>query len=130
MVERAFVNAPASRIGTVDAAERRDVMSGSLVAGIYDKTEDRISAHEKLLARSDKQLQSSEAVRPAQGNEDSGGIGGPVGDILSGALGQPKRKGRQRQGVFEAAAKSAARSIGTQIGRTIIRGVLGSLFKR
>ena len=132
VVERAFVQAPSSRIGTIDAAERKDVMRKSLVAGIYDQAEDRESAYEKLKARADKE--EREAVRPARGQEDAGGIGGPVGDILSGALSgaatKKKGRGRQRQGVIEAAAKSAARSIGSQIGRTIIRGVLGSLFKR
>lgn len=131
VVERAYVKAPSSRIGTVDASERRQTMQKSLVAGIYDTTEDRESAYEKLKARADEQLKQTEQVRPARGDADTGGIGGPVGDILSGALGaKPKGRGRQRQSVFEAAAKSAARSIGSQIGRTIIRGVLGSLFKR
>jgi hypothetical protein len=37
-------------------------------------------------------------------------------------------KGRKRESVGEAFVKNAARSIGSQIGRRIIRGVLGSLF--
>lgn len=137
IVERAFVNAPASRIGTIDADERKTLMEGSLVAGIYDTTIDRDSAYEKLSSRAEQIAADSKPVQPAPGTDDSpfgglGGIGGPVGDILSGALGGDSKgsKGRQRQGVFEAAAKSAARSIGSQLGRTIIRGVLGSLFKR
>jgi hypothetical protein len=36
--------------------------------------------------------------------------------------------GRQRQTAGEAMFKSAARSIGSTIGRQIIRGVLGSIF--
>jgi hypothetical protein len=43
------------------------------------------------------------------------------GDILGG-------RGRRREGAVEAIAKSAARVIGSQIGRALIRGVLGSLF--
>ncbi|HKK16064.1 MAG TPA: helicase HerA-like domain-containing protein, partial [Gammaproteobacteria bacterium] len=38
-----------------------------------------------------------------------------------------KATGRQRQGVAEALIKSAARSIGSQLGRQLIRGILGSL---
>jgi uncharacterized protein len=34
----------------------------------------------------------------------------------------------RRQGVGEAMVKSAARTIGSQLGREILRGVLGSLF--
>jgi len=35
---------------------------------------------------------------------------------------------RGREDVFEAAAKSAARAIGSNLGRQIIRGVLGAMF--
>ena len=35
-----------------------------------------------------------------------------------------------RQGVGEAFVKSAARSIGSQLGRQLLRGVLGSLSRR
>jgi hypothetical protein len=37
------------------------------------------------------------------------------------------RGGRQTQGLIEAMANSAARSVGSQAGRALIRGVLGSL---
>ena len=35
---------------------------------------------------------------------------------------------RRREDVFEAAAKSAARAIGSSLGRQLIRGALGALF--
>ncbi|MGD8846285.1 MAG: DUF853 family protein, partial [Desulfobacteraceae bacterium] len=38
--------------------------------------------------------------------------------------------GRRRQSAGEAMLKSAARAIGSQIGRQIIRGALGSIFGR
>ena len=66
----------------------------------------------------------------APGKEGSSGIGGPVGDILNGALdGLAGKRNRRSDSVFEAAAKSAARSIGSSFGRTLVRGILGSLFK-
>ena len=46
-------------------------------------------------------------------------------DILFGRRGP--RGGRQSEGLVEALAKSAARSVGSQTGRALIRGVLGSL---
>jgi hypothetical protein len=48
-----------------------------------------------------------------------------VSDILFGRTGP--RGGRQTQGVLEAATKSAARAIGSELGRQILRGVLGSI---
>ncbi|MBA7494053.1 hypothetical protein ES702_04622 [subsurface metagenome] len=40
-----------------------------------------------------------------------------------------KKPGRQRQGIVETMAKSAARSIGSQIATQLMRGNLGSLLK-
>ncbi|MGH1360695.1 MAG: helicase HerA-like C-terminal domain-containing protein [Burkholderiaceae bacterium] len=128
IVQRAFLNAPGSRIGPITDAERAQVMQRSVVAGIYDQSIDRESAHEMLQARAEKI--ADKPVEPAKGDGDSGGIGGPIGDILSGALdGLAGKRNKRSDSVFEAAAKSAARSIGSTLGRTLIRGVLGSLFK-
>ncbi|MEZ5739469.1 MAG: DUF853 domain-containing protein [Burkholderiaceae bacterium] len=130
IVERAYVCAPASRIGPATDAEKAEVMRRSIVAGVYDAVSDRESAYEKLRDRAAQAAAQAEAekVKPA---ENPLGIGGPIGEILGQALGTTPTKsgGRQRQTVFEAAFKSAARSIGSGVGRTIVRGILGSLFK-
>jgi hypothetical protein len=47
-------------------------------------------------------------------------------EILFGRRGP--RGGQQTQGLVEAMAKSAARAVGSQAGRALLRGVLGSLF--
>jgi hypothetical protein len=53
-----------------------------------------------------------------------------LGGIFGGSpLGNSSRASN-RQGVGEAMMKSAARSIGSAVGREIIRGVLGSIFKK
>ena len=55
-----------------------------------------------------------------------GGWLGGLGDLLGG--GTPGRgSGARGDSVLEAAAKSAVRAIGTQLGREIVRGVLGSI---
>ena len=51
VVERAFILPPHSRIGPATADERRAAMRRSLVAGVYENTVDRESAHEVLKAR-------------------------------------------------------------------------------
>jgi hypothetical protein len=48
-----------------------------------------------------------------------------VSDILFGKTGP--RGGKQSQGLIEAVSKSAARAIGSELGRQVIRGVLGSI---
>jgi len=131
VVERAFIVPPQGQIGPVSDAQRRQLMQNSLVAGAYDKTVDRESAHEILRARANQaaeaaasQAQHKQAENAASSGDSSGGIGGLLGDILGSGGG----RGGRREGAVEALTKSAARAIGSQVGRSIIRGVLGSLF--
>jgi DNA helicase HerA-like ATPase len=122
IVERAFVLPPGSRLGPVTPEERAAVIKNSLVAGVYEKMEDRESAYEKLTQRVKEQTASQQpaATTPTAG----GGMFGALGDLLGGSTGP---RGGRREGVMEMAAKSAARAIGSQVGREIIRGVLGSI---
>ncbi len=122
IVERAFILPPASRIGPLNADERQTVIKGSLVYGVYEKTEDRESAYEKLKASAPAAVP---AQAPAPAPSSGGGFFGGLGDLFGGARGP--RGGVGREGVAEALAKSAARAIGSQVGREIIRGVLGSI---
>ncbi|MDA0276635.1 MAG: DUF853 family protein, partial [Proteobacteria bacterium] len=127
IVERAFVVPPASRLGPLEAAERKAVIEASTVFGHYEKMVDRESAYEKLTARVADTPQQSGTPLPAPGAEPAsgGGAGGAIRDALFGRTGP--RGGRQSQGIVESMAKSAARAIGSGIGRQILRGVLGSI---
>jgi len=118
VVERAFVVPPGSRLGPLDAAERKAVIESSTVYGHYEKAVDRESAYERLKARAAEK----QAEAPASA---SGGAGGMLNDLLFGKTGP--RGGKQSRGIVEAMATSAARSIGSGVGREILRGVLGSI---
>ena len=54
MAERTLVRPPWSRLGTVTDAERQETLAASPVAGKYDRTVDRESAHEILAGRAEK----------------------------------------------------------------------------
>ena len=123
VVERALVLPPGSRLGAVTAEERAATIKASLLAGVYDKVEDRESAYEKLAQRVQEQQAAQPAAAAAQSG--SGGLFGSLGGLLGGATGP---RGGHRDGIAELAAKSAACAIGSQVGRQIIRGVLGSIF--
>ena len=127
IVERAFVAPPGTRIGPVTAQEREKLIQSSAVAGIYDKTEDRESAYEKLAQHVTQRAGETAAPAPgaAQPAAAGGGLFGALGSILGGSTGP---RGGRREGAVELAAKSAARAIGSQVGREIIRGVLGGIF--
>jgi DNA helicase HerA-like ATPase len=118
VTERAFVVPPGSQLGPIGEAERKAIIAASPLAGHYEKQVDRESAYEKLKARAEQVAQEkAQQEQPKQGSLAS--------DILFGKTGP--RGGKQSQGLIEAMAKSAARTVGSQVGRELIRGVLGSL---
>jgi uncharacterized protein len=129
VVERAYVCPPHGQIGPVTPEERRNLMTTSLAAGIYDQPVDRESAYERLKARSQpSEVPANEVRVPAlQASTSTGqtsGILGELGSLLGGSVGP---RGGHREGIIEAMVKSGARSVGSQIGGQIVRGVLGSM---
>src|SRR5688500_2131630 len=54
VVERAFIVPPASHVGPLDEAERKQAMRNSAVLVKYEKTVDRESAYEKLKGRTEQ----------------------------------------------------------------------------
>jgi uncharacterized protein len=124
IVERTLIRPPSSRIGPATAEERQTVMSRSPVAGRYDQVIDRESAHEVLKQRGERAAAEAAAAQDAERARAEEARAG------ASAAGGGSRGGRQRQGPLEAMITSAARSIGSQIGRQILRGVLGSLARR
>ncbi len=113
IVERSFIVQPGSQRGPLTPEERTKLIQSSDVYGHYEKTVDRESAYEKLKLRVEE--------KPAEKTQSSN----PVSDILFGKTGP--RGGRQSPGVIDAITKSAARSIGSELGRQVLRGVLGSI---
>lgn len=130
VTERAWVLAPGSRIGPATEDERKQLIANSLVAGTYEKTVDRESAYEKLrgsvptVANGGKGAGGAPAGQPA-GEQDSGWLG-TAGEIF-GTLTKGTGKTGRGDSILESMAKSAARTVGSQVGRELIRGVLGSL---
>ncbi|MDQ0142475.1 helicase HerA-like C-terminal domain-containing protein [Cupriavidus necator] len=130
VTERAWVLAPGSRIGPATEDERRQLIANSLVAGRYEQTVDRESAYEKLrgsvptVANGGKGAGGAPAGPPA-GEQGSGWLG-TAGEIF-GTLTKGTGKSGRGDSILESMAKSAARTVGSQVGRELIRGVLGSL---
>ena len=118
IVERAFVLPPHSRIGPISPQERTTAIKGSLVAGVYEQLIDRESAYEVLKARREK---VATAQQPGPGPASPGSV---FADVLGSVFGGG---GARRQSAGEAMVKSAARAVGSEVGRQIIRGVLGSM---
>jgi DNA helicase HerA-like ATPase len=111
VVQRILVAPPQSQIGPITPEQRAALIRQSGVYGVYENEVDRESAYEILQARA-KQL-------AAQGEQEA-----------ASAPGTRSRGAKGRETAFEAFTKSAARSLGRQIGHQLVRGILGSLLGR
>ena len=111
---------PASRIGPITPEERQAIIAASPVAGVYEKAVDRESAYEKLKGR-------AAAATPAGEGSAAPAAGGGFLDSVKDSLGGLMTGSGRKDSMVEAMAKSAARTIGSSVGREIVRGALGSL---
>jgi DNA helicase HerA-like ATPase len=107
MVQRVLVAPPQSRIGPLSEAERAALIASSPLQGRYDKPIDRESAYEVLMGRKAWRLKLNPASRrrrrvspnrPAN-SRHGGGAGAEVGDAPG----------------------------GEQLGKQLVRGLMGSL---
>ena len=133
-VERTLICPPRCRIGAITPEERRTQRMRSPVGGKYDTAVNRESAYEMLSKRAEAAAgtvppspppapRTASTQRPpsssAQPPEAGGGIGQKLNEWLFGTS--------RRQGAVEAMAKSTMRTVGNQLGRQLLRGVLGGL---
>jgi hypothetical protein len=121
VTERAFVVPPGSQIGPITAEQRKALLAGSLVTGAYDQPVDRDSAYEKLKGRAAAGADAAQRAQP----QPRGSGASALDELVFGRTGP---RGGHHPGLVEKAASSAVRSIGSAIGRQIVRGVLGSIF--
>ena len=109
VVDRALVYPVASQLAPIAPAERNERINVSPIASTYKTTVDRESAYEMLRSRA--AAAQIAAPQPEQGAAARTRAAPPS----------------QTQTLLEGFAKSAARSIGTQVGSHLVRGILGSL---
>ena len=146
VTQRVFVIPPGSQIGPITPEQRTALLKNSLVAGVYEQVVDRKSAYERLNGRvaaapgqtgnapagmpvgtGGGSIGSGGAGVPAEPGGGDGNGGGMLGSLKDAIFGSTGPRGGRHAGLAEKAAASAVRSIGSAVGREIIRGVLGSL---
>ncbi|MEM7008230.1 MAG: helicase HerA-like domain-containing protein [Thermodesulfobacteriota bacterium] len=103
IVEKALIRPPYSQMGPIEHRARNTIIQNSIIYGFYEKLVDRESAYELLQKRAEQTPKSKTKAK--------------------------KKPARQRQGIMETMAKSAARSVGRQIANKLMRGILGSILK-
>ncbi len=113
IVQRAHILPPQSSFGTLDELARRGIINNSSLGEKYDTVVDRESAYEIL---QEKALRDKEKIQKEQ-------------ELALKEKASKKAAGRPKTSMVEKAANSAVTAIGRELGRSILRGILGS-FKR
>ncbi|TCD14072.1 helicase HerA-like domain-containing protein [Oricola cellulosilytica] len=155
VVQRTLIRPPSSRLGPLEDGERREFIKLSPVAGQYDETVDRESAFEMLAKRAEEATaaEEREQQREEEEHREDRRSRWTLPDFDDDDYDDDDRDGRRRrsssssrrksssrkrstrrrssgrQTVTEAAMKSLARSVSSQLGRALVRGILGSLKK-
>ena len=133
MVERAYILPPQGQIGPITDQERNQVISQSLVYGVYEKLIDRESAYEILSERQDllkveqeKAAQEKEAIVQQR-------------ELLkqqreAERLARADERARKAQGggfledFIKQVGKTTQRQITNKVGRSITRSIFGTFF--
>lgn len=121
---------PESRLGPATPDERRMVIQASPVYGKYEETVDRESAFEVLKVRADQVAAQEAAAEQTELEAKAEAQRQKEAERQYKAQNYGRPRARAAQDPMSKMVNSAVRSMGTQIGRQIIRGVLGNLFKR
>lgn len=124
IVERAMVIAPESKMGPLGEEGMNRAINQSPLYGRYEDAVDRESAYEKLSVEGFNTLGQAAGGEgnktPVAEKPAGGGLMGGLNDLLFGTTGP---RGGKHDGIVQTAAKSMARDL----GRQILRGVLGSI---
>ena len=106
IVERALIRPPESRLGPATPDERKKVMAGSPVVGVYEALKDRESAYEQL-----EELREDEAEAEQKAAKEKAAA----------------EKEEQAEKAKTAASKPARKSTRMSMGESVFRSVLRSV---
>lgn len=144
IVQRTLIKAPASRVGPLSPQERGIMIQTDAIGDKYDTLIDRESA-EEILAAKGQQAAAAAAEAKAQVAADKEAAIAAKAQAKADAT-AAKELARQQavaareaakpsmaEKMVQSAARSAATSVGRQLagsfGKSLVRGILGSLFK-
>lgn len=113
VVQRAYILPPFSQIGPITMQARQSIIKNSQFYKKYENLEDRNSAYEMLKKNVEKK--TPEKSYPERGRQTGSGQ-------------QRKPAGRRSDSIPTAIIKSAGRAVSSQLGREIVRGIMGSIF--
>lgn len=151
MVQRTLICPPSTRVGPCDLSERTAAMSSDGIGDKYNQSIDRDSAYEMIRGRVQAPAGPGKAVPPrpqvAPPPVEPSSMPAPAPAPAPVEAPQPRQApsavqpsawletlmggglSRNKDSFVEALGKSVLRSAGSQIGRQVTRGILGSIFR-
>ena len=132
IVERAKILFPLSQIGAITDDQRRDLIRKSRIYGVYDKSFDRESAYEVLVAqqkqeekRLQKEAEEEEKRKAKEAKEKE-----RARSTSSRSTTTTRKKKSAGAKALEKTLNTTATTIGRNLGNSIVRSILGSIFKK
>lgn len=131
VVERAFILPPQSKFGTIDDDLRKQVIDNSSLNIKYNRVIDNESAYEMLIEKNKKEIEEQQAekerleLEKLQAKELKEQE--KLKDKEQKELERLRKKASSKTTPVDRVANSAMSAIGREIGRSLIRGILGSL---
>ncbi|MWP62266.1 helicase HerA-like C-terminal domain-containing protein [Gilliamella sp. Pas-s25] len=127
MVERGYIIAPGSKMGSMSPDNQSSIIHQSHFYNKYAQILDRQSAYEILKnGFSLDNLSNQNMDNDVSNKQNNGGLLNFLSTVLFGKKGP---KGGQHDGITQQIAKSATRQVVNQIGKQITRGILGGFKK-
>jgi hypothetical protein len=130
IVERAKILFPLSQIGAITDDQRNDLIRKSRIYGVYDKSFDRESAYEVLVAqqkqeekRLQKEAEEEEKRKAKEAKEKE------RAKTTSRSTSTRKKKSVGQKAI-EKTINTTATTIGRSLGQSIVRSILGGIFKK
>lgn len=137
IVGRTLIRPPASRLGPATEAERKAVLKGSPLSGIYEKSIDRESAYEELEEKAEKRAKEEvaeakrEVRQKAKDAADKAKERARKKKSSSSSRSRTRTtKRRKKDSLFMRELKREGRLIARRAMRNAVRGILGSMMRR
>lgn len=132
VVQQTLIRPPSSRLGPATKRERKAVIEASPIDALYDDAIDRDSAQEMLERRAEEaERRREEEEARLEREEESRKRRKEEEDLWVRPRSRSKRRRSSRSdSLTEALTKQVVRTIGQQVTRSLVRGILGSIAKR
>ncbi len=124
VVEKAKILPPMSFMGTIDDDRRKTEISASEIYGKYDITVERESAYEILAAQAKKAAAEAEKQKKAEEMEAEKAAKAKTSKAKA-----KTTSGKKTKSVIEKAATSTMNTIGRELGKSLVRGLMGLMKK-